>query len=318
MTLMCAVAVLATFCGPVFPPLPPASSPHRVAANLPGTPGRVAVGAGGVWATAPYGEQGHVMRIDPVRNRIAASITLRRLPFEIAAGAGAVWVTGNQVRGEDVLYRIDASTNRLLATIALPGRFAGPLALGAGGVWVVVSDRRRTLLTLVRVDPATNEVVRTVPVARRWVADDLVLRDGSAWLLTRAGEVLRLDLRANRLADRIDAHARSIGAGPGGLWMTRPGLAQEIDENGPGCPGIAVPGLELTPLLVGRRRVWLGGHDADDRSVAIRLDPRTSRIDRVLRMGSAIYTGMTLDPDRHAIWIARVTGDLLRVDLARR
>jgi hypothetical protein len=288
MTFACALAALASLCTQV---LPPATVPPIVRVDVPGTPARMAVGAGALWVAEPYGDPGRVLRVNRATNRVVAKIPLERAPSDIAAGADAIWVTGTDVRGGDVLYRIDASTDRVVATIALPGRFAGPLALGDESVWVVVTDRRRTLLTLVRVDPATSAVASAVPVARRWVADELAIRDGAAWLLTRAGEVLRFDLGARRVVERGDV---------------------------PACPDVLVPVAKLTPLLAGRRHVWLGGRDGRDRTVAYRLDRSTGRVDRKLRLGSAIYTGMTADARSHTLWIARARGDLLRVDLARR
>jgi hypothetical protein len=296
------------------------ASPPSVAIDVHTTPATVALGEGAVWATAPYGAEGRVMHIDPARNQVAASIPTPGSPSAIAAGLGAVWVTGTYVRRGDVLHRIDPAANRVVASLSLPGRFAGQVALGMGSVWVVVSDRRRTLLSLVQVDPATSQVVRTTPVARRWAADQLIVRAGSAWLLTRAGEVLRYDLDKGRLVARVDAHARGMALGPRGLWIATTGSAQRIDmrTNEPVSPGVALPGAKLAPLFVGRRRVWLGGHDEQDRSVAYRLDTRSARIDRFIRLRSGLHLGMTFDPSRHALWLARVSSDVLRVDLAGR
>ena len=54
-------------------------------------PADVAVGAGAVWVVNR--NDGTLSRIDPLRNKVSATITIGHQPRRVAAGAGAVWVS---------------------------------------------------------------------------------------------------------------------------------------------------------------------------------------------------------------------------------
>lgn len=325
----------------VFVARPPPESPPTGLVDVDGHTGRIAFGDGAVWVTA-FGARAHnrVVRIDPATSKVTARIPIKGGPFEIAAGKRAIWVTGNFTRRDDVLHRIDPRTNRVVATIPLPGRYAGQVATGAAGVWLLVSGRDNPRSqSLVRIDPATNEVLRTVPLraAKRRYVDELAVGKGVVWLLALRlgkigelpGEVMRFDPRANRVTAKIDAKALNMGLGPGGLWITgcvdcgvhrRSYFARDIDTeaNAPVGPRIAVRRVSFGPLFVGRARVWFGGYEDASGTIAFSLNPETGRIERFLRLGSVLHTGMAVDSDARVLWVALALGSVARVDLARR
>jgi DNA-binding beta-propeller fold protein YncE len=305
-----------------------------------GHPGEIALVRGRPWVTV-YGrrDRGRVVRIDTATNRVTARVRLRGSPFEIAAGAGGVWVTGNFSRGQDVLHRIDPGAGRVVATIALPGRYAGALAVGTGSVWVVVLDRRGSAYSLARVDPSTNRVAETWPVvaARGRYVTRIAVGRGAVWLLAlrlgrrweKPGDVIRFDPGAGRAVATIDAAALTMGLGPGGLWVTgctvcgahrTSYFARRIDTGSNQLVGtrIVKPGIAFGPLFVGKVRVWFGGYDKAGRPIAFRVDPRTGRTDRLVGLGSVIYSSMAFDRRAHRLWVARAPGGVLRVDLAGR
>ena len=341
MAIACGLAVLAAFCGPVFPQPPPVSSPPReLIALRGGVPGEMALARSGLWVSVYAGRRhNRVVGVDPDRRRVFARVPLRGSPFYLAAGRHAVWVTGNFVRRDDVLYRIDPSAERVVATIPLPGRYAGRIALGRRGLWVLTANGDVSRQWLVKVDTRTNAVVRRVPlpgVGPRYV-EALDVGRGFVWLLavrvgrTRElpGDVLRFDPRSNRITARIDAEALGMELGPGGMWITgclacrarpRTDFAQRIDLNSmrPAGPRIGLRGIAFGPLFVGRERVWFGGYDESERAIAFSLDPESGRIERLLRASPTLYSGMSFDGHRHALWVARAPGGILRVDLADR
>jgi YVTN family beta-propeller protein len=154
MAIACWLAVLATFCGPVLPELPPPTSPPRQLIPLGGGhPGAMALAGSDLWVTV-YGGPGRsrVVRIDPATRRVTARIPVRGSPFYVAARGDAVWVTGNSTARDDVLYRIDPRKERVVATIPLPGYYAGPMAADRRGLWLLASNREVTHRWLVRVD----------------------------------------------------------------------------------------------------------------------------------------------------------------------
>jgi streptogramin lyase len=231
--------------------LSPATSPPTELIHLGGGhPGATALADGSVWVTV-YGGRGRnrVVGIDPATGRVKARIPVPGGPFYIAASDSAVWVTGNFTRRGDVLHRLDPVAKRVVATIPLPGRFAGPVAVGSRSVWVLATNHDVTRQWLVRIDSATNEIVRSVPLGavKPWYVEDLDVSRGFVWLLAvrvgkqrnLPGDVVRFDPRANRVTARIKAEAIGMEAGPGGMWVTgcvdcgsarrRAGSAQRVD-----------------------------------------------------------------------------------------
>jgi hypothetical protein len=318
---------------------PPASSPPtKLVALGGGHPGPLVVSESGVWATV-YGGRGHsrVVRIDPTTHAVTARVPVRGSPFHIAAGARAVWVTGNDMRSGDVLQRIDPRAERVAATISVPGRYAGPIAVGERSVWVLASNHEVTRQWLVRIDAASNEIVRSVPLGpvRPRYIQDLDIRRGFVWLLAvrvgrnrnLPGDVLRFDPRTSRVTAKIDAAALGMEAGPGGMWINgcfecssrrrRTDYAQRVDlpTNRLAGPRIAVRGVSFGPVFAGRDRVWFGGYDRSERTIAFSIDPESGQIERFLRVSPFLHSGMALDPGGQALWVARAPGGLLRVDL---
>jgi hypothetical protein len=83
---------------------------------------QIATGFGALWLRL---HDGSVARIDPVTNRLVATIGVGRGEFgDIATGEGSVWVT---TFDEDKLTRIDPATNRIVAEVRVG---TNPEALG--------------------------------------------------------------------------------------------------------------------------------------------------------------------------------------------
>jgi hypothetical protein len=69
---------------------------------------------------------------------------------------------------------------------------------------------------------------------------------------------------------------------------------------------------------VGRRLVWFGGYGRSGGPIAFSVEPESGQIERFVRLGRFDYSGMAFDPHRRALWVAKASGGVLRVDLARR
>jgi class 3 adenylate cyclase len=174
--------------------------------NEPDTPVRVseprdiAAGAGSIWvtvrsapraATEPEGRQTRLVRVDPKRNRIVATIDLGRVGQEVEVAADGVWVSG------DAVWHVDPATNRVVDTFNVSSRLAadtGRLAVGAGSLWLVAGDE-----TIIRLDPATGRVRARFPgpPGVRTVA----FGEGSLWATgsgTSLIELLQIDPASNR------------------------------------------------------------------------------------------------------------------------
>ena len=92
-----------------------------------------------------------LIRIDPARNAVAATISILGTPTSgVALGFGAVWVTTARRPGAAgtslVVARIDPGTNKITGTLALSD--VGDVATGYDSVWVATGT------TLLRITPA--------------------------------------------------------------------------------------------------------------------------------------------------------------------
>jgi DNA-binding beta-propeller fold protein YncE len=163
--------------------------------------------------TPPGG--GRLLRLLGPRPRRMVALPGR--PDAVGVGPSGVWVRG---AGAGV-WRLDADSLRVVATVAIPGGLGatpGSVAVTTGAVWV--SDPARA--TVWRIDPERNRLVGSVP-ADGW--DLAVGSDQTVWatsgnrLLGLDRGVLRHTLTLGRLgSDRINA----ITTGPDALWVAAP------------------------------------------------------------------------------------------------
>ena len=132
------------------------------------TPCEVAEGLGRVWISS-YA-QNEVVGIDPATNEVVTTLAVPDGPCGVTVGFDSVWVSG----GTQTVARIDPESGETLATIHVPGEIYDVQA-GPDAVWAT----DRTNGTLVKIDPATNEIADTYELGRAPM--------GSASLTTRSG-----------------------------------------------------------------------------------------------------------------------------------
>jgi YVTN family beta-propeller protein len=124
-----------------------------------------------------------IERIDPDTNSVLARIPLESVgqaefgEASVAVGAGAVWTSTPQTK---TLWKIDPDTGNFTGRVRL-GRLPLGIAFGEGALWAVGSDG-----TLVRVDPTSERVVRTIRlgVYAAQTADRAILAvgQGAVWV----------------------------------------------------------------------------------------------------------------------------------------
>ena len=126
----------------------------EVTAMIPVEPGASSVryGYGHVWVVNP--DKNLVQKVDPQTERVVQTTETGVLPRFFDVGEGAVW-TLNQ--GDGTVTRVDPRSGRATNIDAgVPGG-GGDLAAGGGWVWARGGDDP----LLVRIDPATSQVVET-------------------------------------------------------------------------------------------------------------------------------------------------------------
>ena len=126
-----------------------------------------------VWVAGA--ENGRIVRIDPVTNRITAVTPLHGTVTDLAVDRDSVWVS---IVPDDVVFRLSPDDGSVLATIPAG---AGPLTLSAGdGVWIAATRGRE----IVRVSAdGTRERLPTTgtPWAARY-------HDGLLWTSVAAAQ----------------------------------------------------------------------------------------------------------------------------------
>ena len=268
---------------------------------------RIAVGAdawvvtagddGSVWSDGPTG----LVRIDPATNSISVRT---RFQGTASGGLGSIWVTSGRT-----LRRLDPATGAVQSEIALPqpGESALPLA---DAVWVTSPDSK----ALIRVDPATNAVVATVP-ACDVKPRGLTAAGGALWAACYLdGEVLRIDPAANRVANRIALAygVHSMTSGAGSVWVTNheTGVLSRIDA----ATNRVVANVRTSthPAIVfAGDAVWAAGDTA-----ILKIDPATNRIVGRLPLGSGEYYSLAYASG--SLWLSTIREQrVLRLDPAR-
>jgi YVTN family beta-propeller protein len=130
----------------------------------------------------------------PPAGEVVATIPTGNGPRSILITEDAVWVTNTE---DNTVARIDPATNQVVATIAVgepgpvaPGAFTSDgVAAGEGSVWVATDSQGQQYV--VRIDPATNEVVARIPIDRDVYV--LAVAGGAVWARGYPNDVLRID-----------------------------------------------------------------------------------------------------------------------------
>lgn len=162
--------------------------------NIFGSPIRLAVGAGAVWAV----RGGDLFRMDPQSNEVI-SIPLSRYVLDVTIVENTVWV---HLFDQSSISRIDARTGQLAATIVAPpddlgitsreffGSFSTAerpawsrwMAAGADGMWVLLHFGKRLPQYVGRVDLQLNRIVATNQGQFEAIITDIAASEAAIWV----------------------------------------------------------------------------------------------------------------------------------------
>ncbi|HEY2959826.1 MAG TPA: hypothetical protein VGM21_16710 [Actinomycetota bacterium] len=278
---------------------------------------RLAFGAGTVWVA---NDDGTVNRIDPTAGHITATIQVASEHAGLrgaAVGAGGVWVP---VANPGGLARIDAASNRVVATIPLGRSLRDPVGLAATGdaVWVTCCAYEvggRPGGKLIRVDPASNKVTARVNLPEDPLA--VAASRDEVWVATTEGGAIRVDTGSNRVARVLrggpQGVAQTVAVGAGAVWLANPGDGS-VARLDPGDPeGVRVIGVDAATLLtIGGGAVWAVA--TNDQTV-VRIDPA----DNAVRGGfpvSFVHAVQSIAYGDESLWVVQGASTLLRLDPA--
>ena len=269
--------------------------------------GPLAVGEGAVWAMS--NSQATLMRIDPARNAVVATIKVVYPPETVAAGNGAVWLSNPT---DDTVTRIDPLRNKITATIRV-GPSPEGIAVSPGAVWVANAGGP----SVSRIDPATNRVVATIRVGpkRACCAEHmrLIAVPRAVWAAVPYGHrLVRIDPATNRLVGTAALDYEPCGYiaadRTGGVWSAACGadVVARVDARTNEVTA-RVAEVEPVGLDVAYGSVWV----ADSGSGNVdQIDPRTGRLVARLHVSGLI---MRLGAAFGSIWVNDDFGRVLRI-----
>jgi ABC-type branched-subunit amino acid transport system substrate-binding protein/DNA-binding beta-propeller fold protein YncE len=175
----------------------------------------LAAGEGFVWAVGDaFGRT--LWKLDPISQKVVASIRLPFVPGRVAAGEGAVWVTSVL---DDAVWKIDPVRNRITARIPVPPGVSA-IATGPGAVWVASSQTG----VISRIQPQANRIAATIRVHAR--PTHLAADAGGLWVTTTkaTARVPRAAIGIGVLADCTGAFGSSYDESLAGAQVALLGL----------------------------------------------------------------------------------------------
>lgn len=275
--------------------------------------GSLAVGHGAIWVGEGLGGN-KVHRVDPVSQRIVASVTIPHNPVGVAVSDKAVWVLGSAavsriggvlLRVEGIaLFRIDPVSLSIDRQIPIPmpttrghgGLTAASVTTAAGAVWVATPAGE-----VVRVDPTNDDVTATFSLP-----DDGTARQATYRFITQADQLcLMRQVKARADLPAVSESLRTT------VW--------ELDTRYNRIHGESIH-WEDRGLVVshGSDGVWLGSTRVD---AIRRVDPGTFNAGAdTWNIGHPVYAlvsgqgslwayagaGISHGDDRNITWITRV------------
>ncbi len=223
--------------------------------------------------TAPTGDPRLSLDSLPVTARIDLPSSADWMAF----GFGSVWVVNYR---PSRLSRVDVATNRVRADISLGRDGCLGLVIALGRVWVPTCGDG----VVNEIDPATNSVVRRIPVPIKEGREGAVaFAEGALWVPDNASDsnstsIVRLDVRSGTLQARIVTGKRSdvVVAGFGSVWVTSSAedVVVRIDAATNRTLARIPVGRSPKFMAAGEGAIWV--QNRYDGSVS-RIDPATNR-----------------------------------------
>jgi streptogramin lyase len=178
--------------------------------------GEIGAGEGAVWAITGSGSDEVLRRYSAQTGAEQATIPLPSPSARaVVVDFGSIWIAGTR---EMELYRIDPTTNQIIATIELHSR---PVSLtsGEGSVWVRQIDG-----TVQRIEGNSGKLLATIATEAVDNYGDIVVGGGSVWINSDAAPLVQIDPQSNSQRSRFSSPpgafvGYAIAYGGGSLWL---------------------------------------------------------------------------------------------------
>lgn len=150
---------------------------------------------------------------------------------------------------------------------------------GFGSIWLLAADSEEP--SMLRLDPATNEIIATVPIPGRG-CQGFTASDDALWACVDDGAV-RIDPATNAIVGEVDFASGSVASrlafGDGSVWAigAEDGAPNELVRIDPAAmTAAAIPlGHGVATLAYGFDAVWL---TAPQDGMILRVDPATEQV----------------------------------------
>jgi len=275
------IAIGAAFAAAAFATPLAAAEPEAQVLTVPGFADFLAVDGKTVWAT----NRGKVEQWSVEGKK--AEVPIGRACGAMAVYDGSLWVADCRA---NALNRIDTHIAQTVATISTG--IANPkgelnVVAGAGSIWIA-SDGKGMIA---RIDPATNQVTASIPVAPGTFY--LAFGLGSLWAVSSEGKLLqKIDPATNTVVGTtpLGNEPGFLAAGEGAVWVQEQGdgtVARIDPASGAVTARVKVgDNLKYGDIDVGGGMVWL--RTTADQEFAV-IDAKTLAIRA--RMGKAAGSG---------------------------
>jgi virginiamycin B lyase len=236
-------------------------------------------------AGAPVGQAAAVLSITELTP--TATLHLGKTADWVALAQDAVWVGST---GPNAVHRIDPKTNRLVATVELPGEPCAGLAIGFGSVWVPLCAEVPGLAKVDAVRNVLSTVFSSGPAAEE---GGVTTSADSVWLVTdKQGVLARIDAANGTVRQLIAVPAGSYNPRfhDGRIWVTRAEGDEitAIDAVSGRSLGMTQTGPGPRFLTAGAGSIWT--LNQGDGSLT-RIDARSRRALQTVALGTPGHGG---------------------------
>lgn len=204
----------------------------------------------------------------------------------VAIVADAVWVGST---GPFAVHRIDPKTNRLVATVNLPGEPCAGLASGFDSLWIPICGQ---FPAVAKVDLSSNSLVSVIKLATVSAEGGVTTSADSVWVVVdKVGSLARIspDTGVVRQIVRVPAGSFNPMYNDGQIWVTHAtGAEVTVIDAFNGAVLATVPtGPNPRFLTAGGKAVWT--LNQGDGSLT-RIDPQTHSV-KTIGLGTPGHGG---------------------------
>jgi virginiamycin B lyase len=213
--------------------------------------------------------------------KIAAKFKVGKHPDWILITGDSVWFATSK---PNTLQRIDASTNKVISKLDLPGEACSGLAFGFDSVWVPLCGKRPSL---VRVDSLTNKITASLPFGPPSTEGGIAVSRDSVWIVTdENGTLTRVNPKTNAVQQKISIPSGSFNPlfSEDIVWIT--GVDRNVLTAVDAATGEVVDSIPVGPnprfLTAGGGSIWT--LNQGDGSLT-RVDAKSRKVRATITLG---------------------------------